>query len=39
MRRCRHIGLLVGGVLLLAAVPASAQTAPTRDDNVAKLDK
>lgn len=39
MRRFRHIGLLVGGVLLLAAAPASAQTAPTRDDIVAKLDK
>lgn len=39
MRRLRHIGLLVGGVLLLAAEPASAQTAPTRDDIVAKLDK
>lgn len=35
----RTIGLLAGGVLLLAAAPALAQTAPTRDDIVAKLDK
>jgi OOP family OmpA-OmpF porin len=40
MRTLRHIGLLAGGVLaLLAAAPASAQNAPTRDDIVAKLDK
>lgn len=39
MRSLRHIGLFVGGALLLAAVPALAQTAPTRDDIVAKLDK
>ena len=40
MRSLRHIGLLAGGVLaLLAAAPASAQNAPTRDDIVAKLDK
>lgn len=39
MRNLRHIGLLVGSVLLLAAAPALAQTAPTRDDIVAKLDK
>ena len=40
MRTLRHIGLLAGGVLaLLAAGPASAQNAPTRDDIVAKLDK
>src|SRR5215510_1985405 len=36
----RNIGMFAGGVLsLLAAVPASAQNAPTRDDIVAKLDK
>ena len=40
MRTLRHLGLLAGGVLwLLAAVPASAQNAPTRDDIVAKLEK
>lgn len=39
MRILRAIGLLAGGVLLLAAAPAFAQTAPTRDDIVAKLDK
>jgi len=39
MRALRHIGLLAGGVLLLAAAPALAQTAPSRDDIVAKLDK
>ena len=40
MRRFRSIDLLTGGVLLLlAAAPASAQNAPTRDDIVAKLDK
>jgi outer membrane protein OmpA-like peptidoglycan-associated protein len=40
MRSLRHISLLAGGVLaLLAAAPASAQNAPTRDDIVAKLDK
>lgn len=39
MRILRTIGLLAGGVLLLAAAPALAQTAPTRDDIVAKLDK
>jgi outer membrane protein OmpA-like peptidoglycan-associated protein len=40
MRALRHIGLLAGAVLmLLAAAPASAQTAPGRDDIVAKLDK
>jgi OmpA-OmpF porin, OOP family len=36
----RNIGMLTGGVLsLLAAVPASAQNVPTRDDIVAKLEK
>src|SRR5262245_45343235 len=36
----RNIGMFAGGVLtLLAAVPASAQNAPTRDDIVAKLEK
>jgi OmpA-OmpF porin, OOP family len=36
----RNIGMFAGGVLsLLAAVPASAQNVPTRDDIVAKLDK
>ncbi|HXI08211.1 MAG: OmpA family protein [Bradyrhizobium sp.] len=40
MRSLRSIGLLAGGiVLLLAAAPASAQDAPSRDDIVAKLDK
>jgi outer membrane protein OmpA-like peptidoglycan-associated protein len=40
MRTLHHIGLLAGVVLvLLAAAPASAQNAPTRDDIVAKLDK
>lgn len=40
MPALRTIGLLAGGVLmLLAATPASAQNAPTRDDIVAKLDK
>ncbi len=40
MSSLRGIGLLAGGVLLLlAAAPASAQNAPTRDDIVAKLDK
>lgn len=40
MPAVRHIGLLAGGVLmLLAAAPASAQNAPTRDEMVAKLDK
>src|SRR5262245_14071497 len=40
MRALGNIGLLAGGVLmLLAAAPASAQNAPTRDDIVAKLDK
>jgi outer membrane protein OmpA-like peptidoglycan-associated protein len=40
MRTLCHIGLLAGCVLaLLAAAPASAQNAPTRDDIVAKLDK
>ena len=40
MRALQNIGLLAGGILLfLAAVPASAQNAPTRDDIVAKLDK
>jgi len=40
MPRLRDIGLLVGGIFLLAlAAPASAQNAPTRDDIVAKLDK
>jgi outer membrane protein OmpA-like peptidoglycan-associated protein len=40
MRRFRSIDLLTGGVLLLlAAAPASAQNAPTRDDIVAKLDE
>lgn len=40
MLSLRQIGWLTGGVLaLLAAVPASAQNAPTRDDIVAKLDK
>lgn len=40
MRAVRNIGLLAGGVLmLLAALPASAQNAPTREDIVAKLDK
>src|SRR5215510_12078965 len=36
----RNIGMFAGGVLsLLAAVPASAQNAPTRDDIVAKLER
>jgi outer membrane protein OmpA-like peptidoglycan-associated protein len=36
----RNIGMFTGGVLsLLAAVPASAQNVPTRDDIVAKLEK
>jgi outer membrane protein OmpA-like peptidoglycan-associated protein len=40
MPRLRNIGLLFGGIFLLVlAVPASAQNAPTRDDIVAKLDK
>ena len=39
MRALRKIGLLVGGILLLATAPASAQNAPSRDDIVAKLDK
>jgi OmpA-OmpF porin, OOP family len=40
MPRLRDIGLLVGGIFLLAlAAPVSAQNAPTRDDIVAKLDK
>jgi OOP family OmpA-OmpF porin len=40
MRAIRTIGLLAGGVLLLlAAAPASAQNAPTRDDIVSKLEK
>ena len=40
MRTLRHIGLLAGSVVaLLAAAPASAQNAPTRDDIVAKLEK
>lgn len=40
MRALRTIGLLAGGaLLLLAAAPASAQNAPTRDDIIAKLDK
>ena len=40
MRRFPHIGLLAAcALLLLAAAPASAQNAPTRDDIVAKLDK
>jgi outer membrane protein OmpA-like peptidoglycan-associated protein len=40
MPRLPHIGLLAGcALLLLAAAPASAQNAPTRDDIVAKLDK
>jgi len=40
MRAVGTIGLLAAGILmLLAAAPASAQNAPTRDDIVAKLDK
>jgi len=40
MPRLRDIGMFTGGVLsLLAAVPASAQNVPTRDDIVAKLEK
>ena len=39
MRTLRHIGLLAGVLALLAATPASAQNAPTRDDIVAKLEK
>jgi OmpA-OmpF porin, OOP family len=39
MRGLRKIGLLGGGLLWLAAAPAFAQNAPTRDDIVAKLDK
>lgn len=40
MPRVPHIGLLAAcALLLLAAAPASAQNAPTRDDIVAKLDK
>ena len=39
MRALGKIGLLIGGLLVLAAAPASAQNAPSRDDIVAKLDK
>lgn len=40
MAGIRDIGLLAAGVLaLLAAAPATAQNAPTRDDVVAKLEK
>ena len=39
MRALREIVLLAGGLLLLVAVPASAQNVPTRDDIVAKLEK
>ena len=40
MPRLHYIGLLVGGIFLLAlAASAFAQNAPTRDDIVAKLDK
>jgi len=40
MAGLREIALLAGGLLMLiAASPASAQNAPTRDDIVAKLDK
>jgi len=40
MRTLRNIGLLAAGVIaLLAAAPASAQNAPTREDIVAKLEK
>ena len=40
MRTLREIALVAGGLLWLAAAsPAFAQSAPTRDDIVAKLDK
>jgi outer membrane protein OmpA-like peptidoglycan-associated protein len=39
MRPLQQIGLLVCSILMLAAVPASAQNAPSRDDIVAKLEK
>ena len=40
MRTLREIALVAGGLLWLAAAsPALAQSAPTRDDIVAKLDK
>jgi outer membrane protein OmpA-like peptidoglycan-associated protein len=40
MRALGQIALLAGGVVaLLAAAPASAQNAPSRDDIVAKLEK
>src|SRR5215470_2828539 len=40
MRAGCKIALLAGGVVaLLAAAPASAQNAPSRDDIVAKLEK
>jgi OOP family OmpA-OmpF porin len=40
MRTLREIALVAGGLLWLAAAsPAIAQSAPTRDDIVAKLDK
>lgn len=39
MRTLHKLGLLAGGLLFLATVPAAAQNAPSRDDIVAKLDK